>query len=166
MNNVELAKQIVMYSATNDKTRCTAYRDVDINSLAFAYLQEHEKLAAVKARNVSLTSALADKLEILEVMQHKANRFDERLDYFKSQVVRLSKENKALKEKYRWRDADKEPAPKQADDRTRFVLVHERQYETMTTAQYFYEDKTWYDFGGESVDVDYWRPLEFPEAKV
>lgn len=70
-----------------------------------------------------------------------------------------------LKERYRWRDASKEPAPKLADDRTRFVLVHERQYETMTTAQYFYEDKTWYDFGGESVDVDYWRPLEFPEEE-
>ena len=117
MNNVEFAKQLVTYSETDDKTRHTAFRDVDIYSLASAYLKEHAELAA-------------------------------------------------LKEKYRWRDADKEPAPKQTDDSTRFVLVHERQYETMTTAQYFYEEKSWYDFGGESVDVDYWRPLEFPEAKA
>ena len=99
-------------------------------------------------------------------VERQAHISESDFDKMQKDSADMRAELAALKEKYRWRDADKEPAPKQADDRTRFVLVHERQYDTMTTAQYFYEEKSWYDFGGESVDVDYWRPLEFPEAKA
>ena len=113
-----------------------------------------EELAAVKARNVSLTAALADKCKGCEYLETDKRYMNEYMDKLKDSEAELA----ALKEKYRWRKQSEEPAP-HTYDKVLWVSLYE------------YDCGGIFDWEGrvccsqcvsKAGDV-FWRPLDLPE---